>query len=377
MANNKNFILKNAIEIGGGTKVTLGDAPASVSATVKYALSDASYDSVSFSLAAQETSPHGITFDTSGTRFYISGIGTDIIYQYNLNIAWDLSTSSYSNKNFSVASQEIAPRQIAFKEDGLKMYMVGNANDSVYQYSLSTAWDISTASYDSISFSVASQEINPSGISFKPDGTKMYIVGWGNNRAYQYSLSTAWDLSTASYDSVFLDLSNQDTFHLGGIMSNSGNSFFVVGNDSNSIFEYTLSTAYDLSTAQDTTPTSVAFKSDGTKMYVVGTTSDTVYQYTTASLLSTATFDTSTGNYFTHTPSVNSEYVFSDAGDVQSFQLEVTPSATITITWPTSIEWSGGTAPDSPAANEKDLYTITTDDGGITYFGVQSGDAFG
>ena len=103
---------------------------------------------------------------------------------------------------------------------------------------------------------------------------------------------------------------------------------------------------------------------------------DTIYQYSTGSTVATATFDTSTGNYFTHTPSADAEYGFSNAGDVQTFQLEVTPSATVTITWPSSIEWAGGTAPSSPASGQKDLYTITTDDGGTTYFGVPSGVAF-
>ncbi len=36
MANDKDFILKNAIEVGGSTKVTIGDAPASGSYAVGY-----------------------------------------------------------------------------------------------------------------------------------------------------------------------------------------------------------------------------------------------------------------------------------------------------------------------------------------------------
>ena len=55
MANDKDFILKNAIEVGGSTKVTIGDAPASGSVTVGYDLSVAAYDSKSFSVLHQET----------------------------------------------------------------------------------------------------------------------------------------------------------------------------------------------------------------------------------------------------------------------------------------------------------------------------------
>ena len=42
------------------------------------------------------------------------------------------------------------------------------------------------------------------------------------------------------------------------------------------------------------------------------------------------------------------------------------------ITWPTNIEWTGGSTPSTPAEGETDVYTFTTDDGGTTYTGVQS-----
>ena len=65
-----------------------------------------------------------------------------------------------------------------FKTDGTKMYIVGGGSgDAIYQYTLSTAWDITTASYDSINISVASQDTVATDIRFKPDGTVMYISG--------------------------------------------------------------------------------------------------------------------------------------------------------------------------------------------------------
>ena len=39
--------------------------------------------------------------------------------------------------------------------------------------------------------------------------------------------------------------------------------------------------------------------------------------------------DLSTGNYFSDTLAANTTYTFSNAGDVQSFQLEVTGGATV------------------------------------------------
>ena len=64
------------------------------------------------------------------------------------------------------------------------------------------AYDISTATFVQ-DFSVVSQDGTPRGISFNNDGTKMYIVGDAGNDVNEYSLSTAFDISTASYVQVF------------------------------------------------------------------------------------------------------------------------------------------------------------------------------
>jgi hypothetical protein len=70
------------------------------------------------------------------------------------------------------------------------MYMVGSTNDSVHQYTLSTAFDLSTASYDSVSFDVSGQDISLYGIAFNTDGTKMYMVGISSDSVYQYTTGT-------------------------------------------------------------------------------------------------------------------------------------------------------------------------------------------
>ena len=54
------------------------------------------------------------------------------------------------------------------------MWLEMQGND-VNEYNLSTAFDLSTASYVHRTFSVA--ETNPSGMSFNNDGTKMFIIG--------------------------------------------------------------------------------------------------------------------------------------------------------------------------------------------------------
>ena len=90
------------------------------------------------------------------------------------------------------------------------------------------------------------------------------------------------------------------------------------------------------------------------------------------------TLDLSSGNVFSHAPSSNVAYTFTNppsSGTSYNFTLKVTPSATATITWPSSVEWPSGAAPAAPASGETDVYTFFTTDGGSTYYGNQVGDA--
>jgi sugar lactone lactonase YvrE len=250
------------------------------------------YDSKSFSVATQDTGPTEIQFKDDGTKFYIIGGGTDTIYQYSCSTAWDVSTASYDTKSFSINAQESNPHGLFFKSDGTKFYVVGNTNDTVYQYSCSTAWDVSTASYDNKFFSVATQELTPLGLFFKSDGAKFYIVGSAGGRVQQYSCATAWDISTASYDSKFFRVVTEEPTPTGLFFKSDGTKFYVVGTVYDTIFQYSCAAAWDVGTAsydarlfsvasQETTPNGLFFKSDGAKFYIVGQTNDTVYQYST------------------------------------------------------------------------------------------------
>jgi len=92
----------------------------------------------------------------------------------------------------------------------------------------------------------------------------------------------------------------------------------------------------------------------------------------------TGTLDLSSGNVFSDAPSANVTYVFSNppaTGSAYGFTLKVTPSATVTITWPASVDWAGGTAPDAPASGATNVYSFYTQDGGTTYYGFLAGGA--
>ncbi len=274
-------------------------------------LANASYDSVSLSISSEETFPTDLVVSSDGTKFYVLGAAGYTIDQYSLTTAWDLSTGSYANKTFSVQSQASSPNGLSFKSDGTKVYVADTGNDAIYQYALSTAWDISTAFYENKSFNLSSSSpniSNPYGIQFKPDGSKMYVIGHSTDAVYQYSLSTSWDVSTTSYDGVTFATKPQDGGPHALFFAPTGTKFYVLGIVNDKVFEYSLTTAWDLSSSsysgnsfsissQENNGKGLFFKDDGSKMYAVGWQNDTIYQYSTAAAawtnpdLSSASYD--------------------------------------------------------------------------------------
>jgi DNA-binding beta-propeller fold protein YncE len=245
----------------------------------------------SFSVASQDQIPQDVFFKPDGTKMYVLGFQADKVFEYDLSTAWDVETATYV-QGFSVSSQEQYPKGVFFKPDGTKMYVIGYYADSVFEYNLSTAWDVSTSSYLQ-SFSASSQDSGTHDVFFKPDGLKLYVLGGDNYYVYEYNLSTAWDVSTSSYSQSFY-VGTQETGPNGIFFKPDGTKLYVVGITGDDVNEYDLSTAWDVSTASylqtfyvgsfESYPCGVFFKPDGEKMYVVGESSDKVHVFQVGSV---------------------------------------------------------------------------------------------
>ena len=239
----------------------------------------------SFFVQFQETSPMDIFIKPDGTKLYVTGNNGDDVNEYDLGTPWDVSSAVFL-QSFSVAGQDNDPRDVFFKPDGTKMYVVGSQVDEIHEYDLSTAWDVSTASHLQ-TLGVTSLETNPTGLFFKPDGTRMYFVGSGSGAVREFNLSTAWDISTGSLSRSFT-VTSQDSNPKGISFKPDGTKMYIVAITNDKVYEYDLSTAWDVTTASflqsfaivlDNAPLGLFFKPDGSRLYIMGETNKTILEF--------------------------------------------------------------------------------------------------
>ena len=274
-----NFTNCTAITFNGdGTKIFAAgggyDRIASYTLTTAYDISTASYDSNPLVTSSYEGNPNGLQFNADGTKLFFCGSAANRIFVYNLTTGYDLSTASIGNSGngVSFASQDNNTRDMKFKPDGTVLYVVGQQYDKVYQYSLSTAFDITTISYASKSFSVTSQESTPEGIDFTPDGTKMFIIGEQYNDVFQYNLSTAWDVSTASYANISYDLGSRQAQSSAVIFNPNGTKMFTAGRSADNINEFDTSAKSYSQVTKLTPPSNVLNQDFGETVAISGNT---------------------------------------------------------------------------------------------------------
>jgi uncharacterized protein YmfQ (DUF2313 family) len=189
------------------------------------------------------------------TQFGLPGTGTDTERRASLLAAWQASggqsprylqdvmqaagfdvyvfewwvwAAAYDSISFDVSAQDISPRGLAFNADGLKMYMIGGVSNDVFEYDLSTAFDVSTATFLQ-SFSTA--QSSSKGVEFSPDGSKMFVAASGG--IYEHTLSTPYDITTAAL-TFSLDTSAIDVSPQGARISADGLRLIVLGDQTTS-----------------------------------------------------------------------------------------------------------------------------------------------
>lgn len=201
---------------------------------------------------AQEPGPTSCFMRPDGLAFYVVGTANDRIQYYSLSTAWNLSTATYVSQSISLVAQTSATHGMFFTSDGLSIFAYGStAPASIFKYTLSVPWDISTLAYSGSSLNVSAYATGEGSLALSLDGSYLYLLsntGTPNDVIHWWDLSTPFNLATASYLS-YITISPQETIARGLAFSNDGLRMWVTGSVGNDFNIYTLATAWDLNTA--------------------------------------------------------------------------------------------------------------------------------
>lgn len=204
----------------------------------------------SVNVQSQVTNALGLDFSDDGLTMYVGDSSTDIVYQYTLSTAWDVSTATYANKSYDFSSDISGGQLSGFTvvNNGTLVYVV-NSVEVIYEFPLSTAYDISTVGTANGSFNASATLGRAYDLVVSGNGSEAYVHDQVADNIEQYNMSTPFDITTMSAASKTLDLSGQNTgLWLAFDLSSDGGTLFACCNSDDMVYEYTLSTPWDLST---------------------------------------------------------------------------------------------------------------------------------
>ena len=154
---------------------------------------------------------------------------------YSLSTAFDVSTATRDGE-YSIAGQEQRANSIAFNNDGTRMVVAGVGNDSqvrIHEYSLSTGFDLSSTVTHLNTEDLISFQSHIDGVTFNYDGTKMYTIttmSEAQDLMYQFKLTTPYDVSTLSLEGTYTVSSvSGDSREV--VFSNDGSKMFIIDDD--------------------------------------------------------------------------------------------------------------------------------------------------
>ena len=249
-------------------------------------VANATYTASVLNTSADIGTPYEMMFNNDGTSLYVLDWLNDDISEYTLTTPYDPSTGTFSSTVLNFSAQEPQGLGMRYNDDGSRLYLTG-FNSTVYQYNMSTNYDISTATFNSVALNGAAQISQVSGLLYNADGTAMYLLDRNIRDVEAYTLSTPYDVSTATHAAnVPLAVpSAASAFRY----NHDGTKLFVMSDQTHDIYEYSLSTPYDittfsgLTTVLDTTPDAsmfaFEFNNDGTKLFTINSGTTTVHEY--------------------------------------------------------------------------------------------------
>jgi len=325
------------------------------SITHQYGSKDAGYD-VSYGFdggVSINSYLYSIFFSPDGkTLMALDGASNKRIYQFELKTPWDVRTQQYVMRN-TMADGETSPYGMWWHPDGLRFWLVGGAIDGISEYAVDIPWTlpkddltvIKSIDNNLIANNIG-DEATPRGIFWKPDGTRVYIIGGSRETVMQYhTTGSAFDIHALNFIKEFdVDAEENDPYDVH--FDKTGTQMFVVGTQADEINQYHLSQSWDVGTARhvgvyDTSteehvPTGMFLRPDSSEIYLFGTGQDEINVYTISGSRRVST-TTITGDVKVE----GSDFDFKDSSYLKiSSSLELSPIADVNINTPITMQSS-------------------------------------
>lgn len=232
---------------------------------------------------SDETGDARTTFwKPDGSIVFITGRYTNNVAAYQLTEPWQIHTAEF-------LQDVIVPGEfqhgLYLHEDGLMMWVFDRT--SIWEFSLSTPWDITTCS-EGINHDLSHFALRGHDIDFKPDGSILFIDDRNAGAVFEYTLATPWDVASGTL-TYTLDISDQQIEVRGIEFLKEGSVMMLMDTQRRAVLQYDLEEAYNISTAtysgafdvsgQTYQGRGLSFSADETIMYVTGRNEEKIFQY--------------------------------------------------------------------------------------------------
>jgi len=190
----------------------------------------------------------GVSIGDNGTKLYSADFDVDEIQQFTLSTAFDIT--SVSGPTASIASQGGDPNAVEIMQSGNRLFELDNGAETIHEYTFGTAFDLTTASPTGVTEQIISSTRSTTGLTVGPNGEHMFVNK--NNQIIEYEFGTAFDLSTATQTGATFTIPAPFDDLRGLAVSQDGKTVIIDGTNTDETVELSLSTAFDISTASVT-----------------------------------------------------------------------------------------------------------------------------
>ncbi|MFZ9341972.1 MAG: YncE family protein [Candidatus Nanopelagicaceae bacterium] len=257
-------------------------------------ISKPNFDTLTYtgkSFVTSASLPHSLFFSIDGYYIYILDTLGDTLYSYQLASPWNMSSLIQGSAQTSLSAQDSAPYGLYISPDGENLYMCGQFSGDVYQYKLPQPWVIANM------YLVGNIDIgsaNCYGIDFRPDGKEFWALDNPNSTIKKWTLSTPWDITTAQTTIFSIQVgSGTNDFR----WTQDGRFLVTIGGTTVRIYPFSVPWTFTSAgstitktVTQDNSAFGIYVKPDCTKVYTIGQQNDDVYEYDVTGLGSTVNY---------------------------------------------------------------------------------------